>query len=122
MYVPSTLKAMGLIIRLDNVRHMLQPLIILSNIILVFILTCQDNMWNRNFCRIPDLDKGRTGLRTNDPFGLLGARQCNEFTAPAKAYRGPFFNARVSLCGSLDNFRDQRQGFVTIGGAIEEGR
>lgn len=121
MYVPSTLKAMWLIIRLDNMRHMLQPLLIHFNVILVFILTCQDNMWNRNFCRIPDLDKGRTGLRTNDPFGLLGARQRNEFTTPAKAYRGPFFNARVRLCGSRDNFRDQRQGLVTIGGAIDEG-
>lgn len=121
LYVPSTLKAMGSIIRLDNMRHMLQPLLIPFNIILVFILTRQDNMWNRNFCRIPDLDKGRTRLRTNDPFGLLGARQRNEFAAPAKAYRAPFFNAWIYLCRFRDNFGDQGQGFVTIGRAIEEG-
>lgn len=112
---------MGSIIRLDNMRHMLQPLLIIFNINLVFILTRQDNMRNRNFCRIPDLDKGRTRLRTNDPFGLLGARQRNEFATPAKAYRAPFFNAWICLCRFRDNFGDQGQGFVTIGGAIEEG-
>lgn len=99
---------------------MLQPLLIPFNIILVFIFTRQDNMWNRNFCRIPDLDKGRAGLRTNDPFGPLGARQRNEFAAPAKADRAPILNAWVYLCRVRQNFGDQGQGFFTIGGAIEE--
>lgn len=67
LYVPSTLKAMGSIIRLDNMRHMLQPLLIPLDVILILVLTRQHNMWDRNFCCIPNLDKGRARLRTDDP-------------------------------------------------------
>lgn len=121
LYVPSTLKAMGSIIRLNNMRHMLQPLLISLYVILILILTRQHNMRNRNLCRIPDLDKGRTRLRTNHPFCTLGARQRNDFTAPAEAYRAPFFNAWIYLYRFRDDFGNQGQGFCTIRRAGEEG-
>ena len=78
-------------------------------------------MWNCNLCRIPDLDKGRTRLRTNHPICTLVARQRNDFAAPAEAYRAPFFNVRICLCRSRDDFGDQGQGFFTIRSAVEEG-